>query len=232
MVSAREIRESLLHVLFPEICAGCGNELFGQRSSLCIRCIDLMPSTNFEAYAGNPVEKKFYGRLPLVGAAASFYFGSHSMMQQLMHGFKYRGNRELGLQLGTLMGLALAESKRFQVDALVPLPLHKSRERRRGFNQSAILAEGIAENLGVPVLGEVITRSSATDTQTRRGRIDRWLNMEGRFQVVEPGAVSGKHLLLVDDVVTTGATLEACGAELLQVEGVRLSIATLCYANR
>jgi ComF family protein len=231
MITAREIKDSLLHVLFPNICAGCGNELFSDNTVLCLKCIDAMPETNFELYAGNPIEKKFWGRLQLNSATAQYYFGSESLMKRLMHEFKYGGNKDLGLQLGRMMGESLHKSVRFKIDALIPLPLFASKEKRRGFNQSAILCEGIAENLRTPVLRDVIIRSKNTDTQTKKGRIDRWLNIEGKFVLNNKTAIRGKHILLVDDVVTTGATLEACGSELLQVIGVTLSIATLCYAS-
>ena len=153
-------------------------------------------------------------------------------MQRLMHQFKYRGNKELGWQLGKMMGDRLNRSGRFKIDALIPLPLFASKEKRRGFNQATILCEGIAEHIQVPVLKDVIERTQYTDTQTKKGRIERWQNMEGKFVVAHPGSISDKHILLVDDVVTTGATLEACGIELVKANNVRLSIATLCYAAR
>jgi ComF family protein len=117
------------------------------------------------------------------------------------------------------------------IDALVPLPLFPSKERRRGFNQSTVLCEGIATVLGKPVLKEAVVRATYTESQTKKNRIERWQNMEGRFEVVNKEALEGKHILLVDDVVTTGATLEACGRELLAVDNVQLSIATLCFSS-
>ena len=232
MIGAKEIKESLFHLLFPNVCAGCGNDMIAGNTTLCLKCIDAMPETNFEKHAGNPIEKKFWGRLPLAGATAQYYFTRESLMPQLMHEFKYRGNRDLGFQLGKMMGHGLKRSGRFRIDALIPLPLFASKEKRRGFNQSTILCEGMAEELRVPVLEEVIIRSTHTDTQTKKSRIDRWLNMEGKFVLNDPSVIPGKHLLLVDDVVTTGATLEACGTELLKALNTRLSIATLCYAAR
>ena len=232
MITAREIKESLLHVLFPNICAGCCNDLFGDKTTLCLRCIDAMPETNFDIHAGNPIEKKFWGRLQLQGATAQYYFGAESLMKRLMHEFKYRGNKDLGLQLGRMMGESLHRSGRFTVDALIPLPLFGSKEKRRGFNQSAILCEGIAESLKIPIVKDAVIRIKHTETQTKKGRIDRWLNMEKKFILNNETAIEGKHLLLIDDVVTTGATLEACGSELLQAPGVKLSIATLCYASQ
>jgi ComF family protein len=150
-----------------------------------------------------------------------------------MHQLKYRGNKEMGIYLGRLMGHALAETNRFRaVDALVPLPLHPSKEKKRGYNQATVLCQGIAEVLEKPILKGVVIRTSHTESQTAKNRVQRWENMEGRFQLVKPQAIEGKHILLVDDVITTGATLEACGAELLEAENVQLSLATLCFSSR
>jgi ComF family protein len=232
MIRAGEIKDSLFHILFPNICAGCGNDMIAGNTELCLKCIDAMPETNFEMHPGNPIEKKFWGRLPLENATARYYFTRESLMQRLMHEFKYRGNKDLGFQLGKMMGDSLKRSGRFKFDVLIPLPLFESREKRRGFNQSTVLCEGIAHELKTPILKNVIIRSAQTDTQTKKGRVDRWLNMERKFILNDTSAVEGKHILLVDDVVTTGATLEACGSELQRARDVRLSIATLCYAAR
>jgi ComF family protein len=232
MISLHEIKDSFLHLLFPHICDGCGSDMLGKESTLCMRCMEAMPETNFELHADNPVEKKFWGRLPLLQATAQYYFTRESLMQHLMHQFKYKRNRELGFQLGKMMGESVKRSGRFVVDALVPLPLFPAKEKRRGYNQATILCEGMAESLQVQVLKEVVIRSQHTDTQTKKGRIERWQNMEGKFILVKPEAISDKNVLLIDDVVTTGATLEACGAELLKAENVRLSIAALCYAAK
>ena len=138
----------------------------------------------------------------------------------------------MGLQLGRLMGDSIKRSERFDVDALIPLPLFPAKEKRRGYNQATILCKGMTEHLNIPVLNDVIIRPQHTETQTKKGRIERWTNMEGKFVLKNPDAIRDKHVLLVDDVVTTGATLEACGTELLKAENVRLSVATLCYASR
>jgi ComF family protein len=148
-----------------------------------------------------------------------------------MHQFKYKGNKEVGIYLGRLMGLAMAESNRFStVDASIPLPLHKSKEHKRGYNQAALLCEGLSGVLNKPTLNNVVTRTAYTETQTRKNRIQRWQNMEGKFELINPSVIENKHLLLIDDVVTTGATLEACGTELLKAKNVQLSIATLCFS--
>lgn len=197
-----------------------------------MRCVAALPETNFELHPHNPVEKTFWGRLPLINAAAQFYFTKESLMQHLMHQLKYKGNKELGRQLGQIMGEQLKKSGRFTVDALIPLPLFPVKERKRGYNQATILCEGMAEILQVPILDKAIIRPQHTETQTKKGRIERWKNMEGKFVLTTPAAIRNKHLLLVDDVITTGATLEACGTELLKGENVQLSLASLCVAMR
>lgn len=232
MIRLKEIKESFLHLLFPHVCAGCGNDILNEETVLCMRCMDAMPETNFEIHPDNPVEKTFWGRLPIVEATAQYYFTKESLMQHLLHQFKYKANRELGLQLGRMMGEQIKNSGRFDVDALIPLPLFPVKEKRRGYNQATVLCEGIAESMAIPVLDKVIIRPQHTETQTKKGRIERWKNMEGKFILSNPDAIRNKHLLLVDDVVTTGATFEACGNELLKAENVRLSLASLCVASR
>lgn len=227
-----EIKESFLHLLFPHICVGCGSDNLSKENILCIRCMERLPETRFELHSGNPVEKKFLGRLPLIAATAMYYFTRESLTQRLIHQFKYKANKELGLQLGCLLGRSMKESGRFDADALIPLPLYSHKERKRGFNQSKILCDGISEQLGIPVLNNAIIRPHHTETQTRKGRIERWKNIEGKFVLKEPQSITGKHLLLVDDVITTGATLEACGSELLKAPGTQLSLACLCYSSR
>jgi ComF family protein len=197
-----------------------------------MRCIDGMPETNFEIHPNNPVEKLFWGRLPVTNATAQYYFTKESLMQHLMHRFKYKGNKELGLQLGKMMGDQLQRSGLFNADALIPLPLFPVKEKKRGYNQATLLCKGIAESMNIPVMDKVIIRPQHTDTQTKKGRIERWKNMEGKFVLADPDAIRNKHVLLIDDVVTTGATLEACGNELLKAGNVKLSIATLCVASR
>jgi ComF family protein len=226
----KDAAESFLHLLFPHLCAGCGTDNINKMSSLCLRCLRSLPATGFSAIAGNPVEKKFWGRLEIQAATAQFYFARSSVIQELMHALKYKGDQELGLQLGRLMGISLAASNRFVVDSLVALPLFKTREKKRGYNQSALLCQGISESTGIPVLNDIIYRAEQTDTQTHMNRVNRWQNMEGKFIMQDVGRISNKHLLLVDDVITTGATLEACGAALV-TSGCRLSVAALCYAD-
>ena len=232
MFGIKEIKESFLHLLFPHVCTGCGSDLLDRHSQLCLRCLETIPETHFELYPHNPVEKIFWGRLPVITASAQFYFTKESLMQHLMHQFKYKQNKELGLQLGRIMGFQLLRSERFYADALIPLPLFPGKERKRGYNQATVLCEGMSETMHIPVLANAITRPHHTETQTRKGRIERWQNIEGKFILKDASMIRNKHLLLVDDVITTGATLEACGEELLKADNTSLSIATLCVASR
>ena len=227
----KEIKDSLLHLAFPHVCEGCGTDNLQAEQLLCLRCLSTLPSTNFHLHPNNPIEKIFWGRIPVSSATSQYYFTKESMMQHLMHQFKYKGNKEVGIYLGKLMGWSMAESNRFSlIDALIPLPLHKSKEHKRGYNQATILCEGISGVLNKPAFKNVVIRPEQTETQTKKGRIQRWQNMEGKFQLTNAAAIEGKHVLLVDDVVTTGATLESCGSELLKAKNVQLSIATLCFS--
>lgn len=225
-----EIKEAFLHLLFPHICAGCGSDLISNQSQLCLHCISNLPKTDFQFHADNAVEKRFWGRLPPMSAAAQFYFTKDSLMQKLIHQFKYKGNKELGLQMGRMMGEKLKQSERFYADALIPLPLFPAKEKRRGYNQAAVLCEGIAEIMKLPVIKNAVIRPQHTETQTKKGRIERWKNIEGKFLLSRPELLRNKSLLLVDDVITTGATIEACGMEILKAGKIKLSVAALCYS--
>jgi len=232
MQAVKNLAHDFARLFFPHQCAGCGSDLLNRESPLCARCLHALPVTNFHQYSGNPVEQCFSGRLPLVSAASYCYFTRHTMMQELLHAFKYKGRKEIGLLLGRMMGTALRDSGRFNgIDMLVPVPLHAGKEKKRGYNQSVLLCQGMSEVLGLPVIDQALVRRSFTETQTHKNRIERWQNMQGQFKLLKPELIEGRHLLLVDDVITTGATLEACGRVLLEAEGVRLSVAALAYAD-
>jgi ComF family protein len=231
MFPAGNLLNNFTHLFFPHICSGCGTDIINKETPLCLRCIHELPVTNFHTYVNNPVEKIFWGRLPLVSASAYTYFTKDSLLQHLLHQLKYGGNKEIGVFLGNMLGQLLKASNRFSdIDAVVPLPLFAAREKKRGYNQALVICEGISLAMQIPVLRQAVVRLSATETQTKKNRIQRWQNMEGRFLVKNENDIGNKHLLLVDDVVTTGATLEACGQEILSVNNTRLSIATLAFA--
>ncbi len=224
------IVKDFAHLFFPHLCAGCGTDIIGPKAVLCVQCLDNLPVTNFHLYGNNPVEKIYHGRLPVIAAASFCYFTKDSIIQSALHQLKYKGNKEVGYFMGRLMAKALGETDRFMLpDVLVPLPLFESREKKRGYNQATVLCEGMSQVLGIPVLKDVVCRVRSTETQTRKNRIERWQNMEGKFAVTNEAAIRDKHVMLVDDVITTGATLEACGLELLNTANTRVSIFTLAY---
>jgi len=194
--------------------------------------MDALPVTNFHLHRHNPAEKVFMGRIAVENVSAYTYFNKQSVMQNLLHQLKYKGKKEIGLYFGRRMGEAFAGTDRYQeIDALVPLPLFFKREKKRGYNQAAMICEGIAEIMNLPVWNDVMVRRKNTETQTHKSRAERWENIEGKFELINAKKVEGKHVLLIDDVLTTGATLEACGLELLKAKGLKLSIATLAYTS-
>ncbi len=228
----KNILADTAHLFYPHICNGCGSDVLADESLLCAKCFINLPVTNFAAHPNNPIEKIFWGRIPLVAAHSEYYFAKSSLTQHLIHQLKYKGNTDIGHYLGELMGKSLLESNRFNIDGLIPLPLYPDKERKRGYNQAAIICNGIAQSMKVPVLNNYLIRQHFTETQTKKHRTERWENVAESFALKNAPFLKGKHLLLVDDVVTTGATLEASAHTLLNIEGVKLSIATLTFASK
>jgi ComF family protein len=196
-------------------------------------CINQLPHTNFAQHANNPLEKIFWGRIPLLAAHSEFYFAKETLIQELIHQLKYKGNQAIGYFLGELMGKSLLNSNRFKnLDYLIPLPLYPEKERKRGFNQATIICNGLSARMNVPVLKNNVIRQRFTETQTKKHRRERWENVADSFLVKDPSLLNDKNILLVDDVVTTGATLEACGHTIAQSANVTLSVAALSMATK
>ncbi len=229
----KDIISNALHIFYPHVCTGCGSDLVNHNNLLCLKCLDVLPQTNFAQHANNPIEKIFWGRIPLAAAHSEFYFSKEALIQQLIHQLKYKNNKDIGFYLGQILGTTLLASNRFNnIDALIPLPLFFEKERKRGYNQAAIICYGVSDILHVPVINNNVTRAKHTDTQTKKGRTERWKNVSGSFTIKDKQALSGKNLLLIDDVITTGATLEACGAIMLSISNVTVSIAALAHAPK
>lgn len=229
----QQIFNDTLHLLYPHLCAGCGKDLPYKHDLLCLRCIHELPHTGFASMPGNPVEKYFWGRLPIAAAHSEFYFSNDSLIQHLLHQLKYKGNDRIGLFLGESLGKTLVNSGRFNtIDALIPLPLHPDKQRRRGYNQAAVIGRGVAEVMHVPLLTGLVVKQEATETQTHKHRAERWDNVSASFTISDQQSLVGKHLLLIDDVITTGATLEACGQAILEISNIRLSIATVAHTSK
>ncbi len=218
------------HLLYPHNCEGCGTDVLNDDAILCTKCLFDLPETNFTNTKNNPVEKIFYGRLNIIAATAAYYFTKDSLLQHLMIQLKYRNNKDVGFFLGKQLGYQLQESERLNdIDVLVPLPLNPKKEKKRGYNQAMIICEGIASVWQKPVLKNALIRTQFTETQTQQDRIHRWQNMQHVFAVADKNSLQDKHVLLVDDVITTGATLEACGTTILNILNTQLSIATLAW---
>ncbi|MBP6358219.1 MAG: ComF family protein [Sediminibacterium sp.] len=215
---------------FPKNCPACGRPLRLFGANICGRCSQNLPETHFFEAPNNPIEKIFYGRLPISAGAAAWYFHKNSALQALLFQLKYKSNKDVGLFIGKQMGALLAASERFSsIDALVPVPLHPQALSKRGFNQAALICEGIGQVWHKPVLTGAIARTKHTSTQTKQTRAERWDNMEDAFTIKDPTSINGKHLLIIDDVITTGATIEACGKTLLTIKDVRVSVAAAAY---
>ena len=226
------VGSDFLSLFYPQACEACGANLLHQETTICTLCLADLPLTGFENKNGNTVEQVFWGRVRIESACSLFYFKKGSKYQGMMHRFKYQGAKQIGIELGKLYGSKLAASQRFtDIDCIVPIPLHTSKFKKRGYNQSECIAQGIAEILKVPVDIDSVVRTTATATQTRKSRLDRWENVETVFEVTANNRLANKHILLIDDILTTGATLDACASKVLEVGNTRISIGTLAFAT-
>jgi ComF family protein len=220
-----------ISLLYPRLCFACGNSLFKHEQVICTHCLFELPKTNFHRFTDNPLDKVFWGRVLTQRTAALYYFSKGGKVQHLIHQLKYKGQKEVGIYMGKLLGNDLKTEPEFMsINKIIPVPLHPRRLRKRGYNQSEQFALGLAESTGIEMDIRSFIRAIATETQTRKSRFARFENVKEIFKVIEPEALENKHLLLVDDVITTGSTLESCANVLLQVPGVRISMAAIAYA--
>jgi len=231
MNALRSYLADFIALIFPQLCPACHASLISGEDIICTDCLYNLPFTNFHLQPDNVVAQQFWGKLPVEAAYALYFFNKGGKVQQMMHHFKYDGMQRIGNITGAIAGKQLAQNNTFKtVDHIIPVPLHKKRYRERGYNQSACFAEGLAEKLKATVEIDNLVRAVSTKTQTHKSRFARFENMKEVFAVAHPERLANKHVLLVDDIVTTGSTLEACGIELLKVPGLKLSIATIAYA--
>jgi ComF family protein len=221
-----------ISLLFPQLCCACEESLVANEELICTDCLYNLPFTNFHLHPDNIVAQQFWGKINLEAAYSLYYFTKGGKVQNLMHHFKYNGMQRIGNLLGKIAGGQLSKNDVFNaVDFIIPVPLHKSRLKQRGYNQSACFAEGLSQKLSAVVEENNLVRLKATETQTHRSRFARFENMQEVFTVNYPEKLINKHVLLVDDIVTTGSTLEACAIQLLKIKGLKLSIATIAYAE-
>jgi len=221
----------LIHLFYPNLCEACGDELLGNEELLCVACWQELPATHFHRQTGNPLEQKFWGRIKLEHASSMYYFNKDARIQHALHALKYRGVTALGHEMGRRFGRAIKDCDWVnEIDLLLPVPLSEKKRRQRGYNQSDYIAQGLSDVLQKPVDTRSFIRIRNTESQTHKTRVERLHNMESAFGVLNPRALQGRHIALVDDVMTTGATLESCALTLQRLAGVRISILTLAYA--
>lgn len=220
--------EDFVSLVFPEICNACGKPLFKHENIICNYCKVKLPYTNFHLQNENPIEKIFWGRVPIEKAGAFLYFHKGNRVQQLMHSFKYKDKKEIGEIIGAVYGQELSQINYLDKDALIiPVPLHPEKEKKRGYNQSEWFAKGLSKGLNIPYQNDILIRAVASSTQTKKNRFERWQNVETIFQVQNTNAIHNKHIILVDDVVTTGATIEACAHTLQKSANCKVSFFAL-----
>lgn len=224
---------SFWSLLFPRCCVVCGSPLSRGEECLCTCCNMNLPRTGFHLRKDNPVECLFWGRIPGLKRASSFlFYRKGSDFRRILHLLKYGGYKELGEVMGRYMAAELSSGEFFDgVDMIIPVPLYRKKQKLRGYNQSEWIARGIASVTGIPLCAECMIREKNTETQTRKSTFERWENVEGIFRLCDTVHFEGKHVLLVDDVLTTGATTVACASAFARVSGIRISVLTLAVAE-
>ncbi|WP_125039921.1 ComF family protein [Bacteroides faecalis] len=223
---------SFLSLIFPRCCLVCGRPLAKGEECICTMCNINLPRTNYHLQEDNPMEQLFWGKIPLERATSFFFYRKGSDFRQILHQLKYGGRKELGAIMGRYMASELLPSGFFKgIDVIIPVPLHKKKQQLRGYNQSEWIVRGIAAVTGIPVNTESVIRKKNTETQTRKSTFERWENVDGIFELRSSEHLQGKHVLVVDDVLTTGATTVACVSALMEVQGIRISILTLAVAE-
>jgi ComF family protein len=223
--------DDFLSLLFPRLCQACGDHLMRNENIICTECYISIPRTNFHLIPENPVAQMFWGRCVIEKATSFSFYLRGSRIRKLIHNMKYKGQKEIGYELGKLFSSSLKSSGfSDDFDLIIPVPLYLSKLKKRGYNQSEYIANGISEVTGIQVETRCLKRIAGTGTQTKSSRFDRWINVEGIFTVENPEFLTGKHILLVDDVITTGSTIESCANELHKIKDVKVSVVSLAAA--
>ena len=223
---------NLLDLFYPRLCVACGHILQKNEEHLCLRCLLHLPESNYHSSDENPLLAIFLGRVRVESVNSYLLFRKGNYVQSILHQLKYKGNKEIGAYLGKRYATIMMDAGIWQdVDVIIPIPLHPQKMRSRGYNQSEWIAKGLSEGSGIPYRNDCLIRATFTETQTKKSRFNRWENVKNVFAVTNEYLLEGKHVLLCDDVLTTGATLEAAIQKLLLVPGVRVSVVTLAAAK-
>lgn len=224
--------KNLLNLFFPKVCYACNLLLLDNERHICTTCRHNLPVTNYHFNNDNTVEKVFYGRVKIRKATSLLRFHKKSMVQKLLHNLKYRGHETISKVLGTWLGSELKETGNFNdIDLVIPVPLHKTKFKKRGYNQVTKFGNEIAMALNTRYREDILTKISATKTQVFKKRLARWSDNNEIFNLKKTEEIKGKHILLVDDIITTGATIEACASLLLEIPDVKISVATMAIVE-
>ena len=227
-IKTKSLLVNLASLLYPKLCVICGESLIENENFFCFNCFLRLPKTYYHLIPENQAIERLAGKVSLVKASAFLYYNKGGIAQKLITEIKYRGNMELGEWIGAYIAKDMSSSDFFQeIDYLVSVPLHKSKEKKRGFNQAEKIAEGISKVTKIPLETSNVFRDKANTSQTRKGIFDRWKNSKNLFDMKNPELFEGKHILLIDDVLTTGSTLEALAQSLMKSDGVKISILTV-----
>ncbi len=225
--------QDFLALIYPRNCVACGNSLFKHEEQLCNYCYTNLPKSNFHKYDKNPVATLFYGRTPLLLASSFYLFQKKGSVQKILHAIKYKHNKDLAVLVGKWYAEDLKTNETIsKAYFIIPVPLHSKKFKIRGYNQSEEFARGLSEGLKIPLNTSVLKRKEFTETQTKKSKYERWENVEDVFELNTPEIFKNKHIVLVDDVITTGATIEACCQLLQKIEGIQISVLSIAYADK
>ncbi|MDR1610617.1 MAG: ComF family protein [Candidatus Symbiothrix sp.] len=223
--------QAFVSLFYPKLCVICGNPLVADENHFCLECFLKLPKTNYHLNPDNQATDRFAGKIPLVKGASYLYYNKGGTGQKLIAEIKYKDNRHLGEWMGALLAKEWLSSGFFRdIDCLIPVPLHPSKERKRGFNQAEMIALGIAHVTGIQVNTKNVFRKKANTTQTKKGLFERWKNTKDLFEVKDLDFFKNKHILIVDDVLTTGSTLESVAQSILKAKEVKISLLCLAIA--
>jgi ComF family protein len=223
----RQLFDSLLSLFYPRLCVICGEPLKGQEEHLCLECFLNLPKTNYLFLPDNEAVDRFAGKIPVAKAAAWLYYNKGGLAQTLIEEIKYHGNSKLGEWTGRQIAKDGCGGFFEGIDLLTPVPLHKIKERKRGFNQAEAIACGVSAVTGIPVAAKNLRRTRANPSQTTKGLFERWKNTAELFEIVDTQQFENKHLLIIDDVLTSGSTVESVARAALKAKGARVSVLTV-----